>query len=236
MAMKKRKTFPWQPKNQFLYNLMSSSPGVIIINWIFQGILGMELSERIFKIGFDMVLTTAFAFAFSSVMSLRLAVLIGFAIAHTINWIFNGHVLTLRPLRSSGVVRTPPQEIWDYMRDLGHRVQTRSFLSGVVVFGAVSRGEGVRETSDVDMRFIRESGFRNGVLANFYALYERTRAVFHWFPLDLYVYDSPDSLNRLREDEQPIILYDPKGLLKEKYKQRGFESLSSAYLQYEKTA
>lgn len=235
MAVRKKKTFAWQPKNKLLYNLMSSWPGVIIINWVFQGLLGMDPSERIFKIGLDMVLTPLLTVPLSNVLELWLAVLIGFAIAHTINWIFNGHLFVIG--RFVGFTKTAPQKIWKYMMGIEERVRHKPFLSGVIVLGAVTRGENVRETSDVDIRFVRERGLRNALLANCYGMYEKTRALFHRFPLDLYVYDSFDSLDRLREDEQPIILYDPKGILKQRYKKRGFQSLSSAYLQqYEKTA
>ena len=221
---RKRKTFAWQPKNQFIYKLMSSPLGVIIINWVFQGILGMDSSERIFKVGLDIALTILFTFVLSSILNLWLAIVIGFIIAHTVNWVFNGHLFVIG--RFVGFTKTPPRKIWDYMKGIKDRAQHKPFLAGVAVFGAVTRGEGIRETSDVDIRFIKERGFWNALLANWYSMYERTRAVFHRFPLDLYLYDGLDSLNRLRKDEQPIILYDPKGLLQEKYKERGFRLLS----------
>jgi len=183
--MKKRKgkkKFVWQPKNKLIYSLMVSPPGVIMINWIFQGILGMDTSERWFKIGLDIVLTLVlipfllFFFRFWS------SVFLALFFAHTTNWLFNGHLFVIG--RFIGFTYNSPKGILEYMK-----------------------------------------GFWNGLAANFWGINERTRALFARFPLDLYVYDNVKSLDRLRKDEKPIIVYDPNRALREKYKERGYTML-----------
>ncbi|MBA7490132.1 hypothetical protein ES702_00667 [subsurface metagenome] len=224
--MKKRKgkkKFVWQPKNKLIYSLMVSPPGVIMINWIFQGILGMDTSERWFKIGLDIVLTLVlipfllFFFRFWS------SVFLALFFAHTTNWLFNGHLFVIG--RFIGFTYNSPKGILEYMKLIEGRVKYTGCLQGVVIFGKVTRGGGISNTSDVDIRFVRKKGFWNGLAANFWGINERTRALFARFPLDLYVYDNVKSLDRLRKDEKPIIVYDPNRALREKYKERGYTML-----------
>lgn len=57
--------------------------------------------------------------------------------------------------------------------------------------------------SDLDARLIRHAAFINGVRAVWFLLRERSRALIHWFPLDMYLFDSEASLKtKLRIDEK----------------------------------
>ena len=87
----------------------------------------------------------------------------------------------------------------------------------------MTRGGVVRSDSDIDIRYVRERGMANAVRANLFSLREKIRALFLRMPLDSYICDELTSLDRLREDERPIILYDPHGVLKEKYQNRGYD-------------
>ena len=218
----KKKRYAWNPENEILYNLMASKVGVVCINWVFQGILGMDRAERVFKILFDLILTILASAALSLArLPLWLPVTLGFVTAHTINWLLNTHFWVMG--RYLGITHNPPSKILTYIRFLAEVAQGRAFLLGVVVFGNMTRGGVVRPDSDIDVRYVREKGLANAVRANLFSLREKIRALFLKMPLDSYICDELSSLDRLRKEERPIILYDPHGVLKEKYQSRGYD-------------
>ena len=218
----KKKRYAWNPKNEILYKLMTSRVGVVCINWVFQGVLGMDRAERVFKILLDLLLTMLASAAFSLArFPLWLAVASGFITAHTINWLFNTHFWVMG--RYLGITHNPRSRILTYIRFLAEVAQDRAFLLGVIVFGNMTRGGEVRSDSDIDVRYVREKGVANAVRANLFSLREKIRALFLKMPLDSYICDELSSLDRLRKEERPIILYDPHGVLKEKYQSRGYD-------------
>jgi len=225
--MKKRKgkkKFAWNPKSKVLYDIMASAPGVIGVNWAFQDILGMDTSERWFKIGLDIALTLILIPFLLFFFTFWPAVLFALVLAHTISWLFNGHFFDTVG-RFHSLCKMTLGKMTVYLQGIELRASTRNSLLSILVIGGITRGQGIRDTSDVDIRFVRKKGFWNGLAANFWGMSERTRALFAKFPLDLYVYDDMKSLDRLREDEKPIIVYDPNGMLREKYKERGYMML-----------
>jgi hypothetical protein len=202
---------------------MRSRPGILTINWAFQGMLGMDRADLLFKIGLDVVLWLAFGFFLSRLIPVRVAVVLSLSFAHTLNWILNTHFYATG--RYVGITSTSPERILSYTGGVAGRVQGCPALLGAAVFGAISRGEGVRTTSDVDMRFIRRPGRGNGLRAAWFTFMERARSFFAGFPLDLYLLDDLHRLEKMRPDEQPILLYDPDGVLQRYYAGRGYEWL-----------
>ena len=213
------------PGNEFLRDLMSSPIGVICINWVFQGILGMDKTDRWFKIGFDIVFTLVITPMLALFTPLWAGIVCSLFLAHTLNWLLNGHFFDTG--RFVGFTSTPVERIWSYTRGIAGRVKRCQALLGVMVYGAVARGEGVRTSSDVDMCFIRRRGLANGLNAAWFTFMERARAFFAGFPLHLCLLDDLHGLARLREDEKPILLYDPDGVLQAYYANRGYEWLES---------
>ncbi len=225
--MKKRKgkkKFAWNPKNKVLYNMMASSLGVTVINWVLQDILGMDTSERWFKVSLDIVLTLILIPFFLFFFTFWPAMLLALVLAHTINWLFNGHFFDAVG-RFHSLCKMTLGKMIAYLQEIELRAKRRNSLLCILVIGGITRGQKIRNTSDVDIRFVRKKGFWNGLAANFGGMNERTRALFAKFPLDLYVYDDTKSLDRLRKDEKPIIVYDPNKVLREKYKKRGYTML-----------
>jgi len=220
---KKNKKFYWQPRNPWLNNLMNSAVGILSINWVFQGILGMDPTERNFKIFLDLLLAGLFAVILSQFINPICSISCGLIAAHTINWLFNGHLFVIG--RFIGFTSNQPESILQYMNDVQRRIQNADFLLGGIIIGKIARGGGISSTSDVDIRLVRRKGFLNGLKASYWSLNERSRALFNKFPLDLYTHDNLETLNRLNPDEKPIIVFDPDGAFKEKYEHRGFSFL-----------
>ncbi|MDZ7342470.1 MAG: nucleotidyltransferase domain-containing protein [candidate division KSB1 bacterium] len=204
---------------------MNSKIGVMAINWVFQGILGADRTEQLFKLLLDLLLTLLLTLGLIHVVTWPMAILIGAILAHTINWLFNGQFWVVG--RFCGITHNPPEKIMAYLRSVQRRLAGNPSLLGIAVFGSLARGNAPRTNSDIDLRFIRRPGWKPALKANLIGLTEKTRAFLNGLPLHLFVYDSIESLNRLRADEQPYLLYDPENLLKKKYQQRGYHIFSN---------
>jgi len=215
------KKFYWNPKNQTLYRLMSSTPGVILINWIFQGMLGMGRTEFIFHLSLDVLFTILFCSLFYKFLGFGSTLFLSFVLAHTVNWIFNTHFWVMG--RYIGISETNEEKVRKYLSEIYDSVRKRPYIDGVIVFGNMTRGGKIQSTSDVDIRFISKDGLVNKLRTNVYGILQKAKAFFRKFPLDLYILDSCNPLDKMREDEIPIIIFDPSDVLKQKYTPRGYQ-------------
>lgn len=170
----------------------------------------MDKTERAFYVLLEGLLFLPTFFAFSAITDLSWRLLCALIVDHTLHWLFNGHLYVV--LREFGLSRVERGHFAEYVKGLRVRIaKERSVLAGAI-FGSLSRGE-LDSSSDLDVRLIRRLGFGNGLRACAFTFLERSRALLHRFPLDVYVLDSLGPLSRMRVDESPIILYDPENRL-----------------------
>jgi predicted nucleotidyltransferase len=179
----------------------------VVINWIFQGLLYADTSEKIFKISVDLILTAIFfgalAFAFPA-GSIPVYLATSLLVAHTVNWTLNGQIFAL--LKTFNVVHNDVQIILDYADGIKRRAAVEDSIKTVLIYGSLSREEMTPE-SDLDVRIVRMPGVVYGVKACIFGLRERARALVAKFPLDIYVVDSEKHLRKMRADEIPEVLY-----------------------------
>lgn len=90
-------------------------------------------------------------------------------------------------------------------------------ITGVMVYGSLSRGVW-HDKSDLDTRIIHKKGIINSFIAYLIVHSERIRAVFNKQPLDMYMADSVEFLNLMRDDEFPIFLKIGDERLVQRYK------------------
>lgn len=186
---------------------------IIFTNWVFQGILYADKTEKIFKLSLDLILTfLLYKLAFGSNNCVNL--LVAFLISHTFNWVFNGQLFAL--FKNFGIVNNDPEKIINYAYGVKDRASREKSINSVILYGSLVRKE-IKSTSDLDLRIIRKNGLANGLRACIFGFKERCRALFYRFPLDMYVIDSPKHLSKMRSDENPMILYDPNNVLEHMY-------------------
>ena len=142
-------------------------------------------------------------------LSVGVAIFSSIIIAHTINWIINGHVFAL--CKTFGWTKTDYKTFIDYLNVLKDRSSRENSICLVATFGSLSRKE-LKQTSDLDIRVVRKTGFVNGVRACIFVIKERSKAFFNRFPLDIYLLDNYDGLNEL--GEAPVIIYSPSQQIK----------------------
>ena len=172
-------------------------------HWIFQSLLYMDRSERIFKVVLDLILFTVSFVILRFLFPLRTVWPEAFVIAHTANFLFNGHLWGV--LKHFDVIHHDWAEFEAYQHRLAKRVSEEPSLSRAAVYGSVVRAEW-RPSSDLDVRLVRRLGWWNGLRACTFALLERSRAFLLMFPLDVYVLDDLNGLRRMRPHEEPLSL------------------------------
>jgi glycosyltransferase involved in cell wall biosynthesis len=202
-------------KDDKLYYKVSHSPTLrpflrspvfaLAVHWVFQGMLYMDRTELLFKIGLDIGLTMLLWILFSLLPGLPWfgTLLAAFLAAHTLNFLFNGQMWVV--LRCFHLVSHSREEFSGYLQGLSNRIQLEPSIRWAAAYGSLVRGEW-HEHSDLDVRLVRKAGFWNGLRACSFALRERTRAFRRRFPLDLFVLDGSRLLSRLRDDEPALAL------------------------------
>lgn len=192
-------------KSKILRPILSNVFTALGVHWLFQNILQMDRTERYFKLAVDAVLTILFFLIFRQWLSPISSILLSWLAAHTINFLLNGHIFCV--LKCFGWAKHDREAFEAYFISLKNRLKTEPSITWAAAYGSLSRGEW-KNTSDLDVRVIRQPGLIKGVRACFFILSERTRAHLHMFPLDILLLDSPRLLSRIRKDESPIVLYD----------------------------
>jgi len=171
----------------------------------------MDRTEKTFFILLDGIFfLPLFCLIVASSVPTIYAASVAVSIAHTIHWLFNGHVYVL--VKKLGYAHTDKKRFTDYTVELSRRVSREPSIMAAAAFGSLSRGQ-LTEHSDMDVRVIRRSGAINGVRACFFTFLERGRALLGSFPLDIYTLDGLAGLKKLRPDEPPVVLYDPENIL-----------------------
>ena len=182
-------------------------PLLIISNWLFQGLFYMDRTERLFKVGLDLIGVAALYLLLCHLMGPVASLTLAFFVIHTANWALNGQVFGL--FKKFGLVYTPEDVLERACNRIADSAACDLSIEMVLEYGSCARGEG-STSSDIDLRVLRSCGKLNGLKACKFALQQRMWAFINKIPLDIYVFDSHKSLARMGADETPRILYDKK--------------------------
>lgn len=177
----------------------------LAMHWVVQGMLYMDATERWFKLSLDLIVAVVVGFLSSLFLPWPLGVAVGFVVAHTLNFLINGHLWGV--LKHYGYVFTSYDTFNAYLITMRCRALRQPSLERFLIYGSLARAEW-SSTSDLDVRLVRKPGFTNGIRACSYAVAERARAFFSRFPLDMYVFDSHSRLSSLNPVESPIDFLD----------------------------
>jgi hypothetical protein len=153
-------------------------------HWLFQGFFCMGWGERAFKLALDLLLTLGLGAYLRLVFPWPSALLAGFLTAHTLNFLFNGHLWGA--LKHYGVISLSREEFTNYSNGLIERADCEPAIAGVRVSGSLAQGTWT-PASDFDARLVPARGVRNLYRACWFLLKERSRALLARFPLDLYL-------------------------------------------------
>lgn len=209
----KRKKLPGFIQNKILIEIFQTRPGRIFTNWVLQGMLYMNPVEIIYKLLLDVVIAILICGLFFQSTGIYELVTSVF-IAHTINWIINCQPVAL--LMHIDIGKNNAEKFIDYVGGLEKRIKTKKYLSACASYGSLSVG-GYKPTSDIDIRVIMKKDLFSKIRAAHFCFIERFRALFFFFPLDLYAFNIEEIHKKMSPKEPPVIFSDPDGVLKETY-------------------
>lgn len=180
---------------------------VITVNWIFQGMLIMTMSERIFRFLLEITIASALFAIISHSVPLVENIIFSLAVAHTIDWSFNGNVWATQKFFGR---KSNPR----YMIELLRRLEKGKHCVGAIaVFGSLSRGQ-FSKSSDLDMRIVRQKGFIGWIRTNLFVLKLRSTSFVKKLPIDILIMDRADQIyEHINRNELPVVIYDPNNIL-----------------------
>ncbi len=199
--------------NRLIRRLLQTKPAVILSNWIFQGMRYMSNEERIVKLVIDIVLMLIIMLVSGSI-SIK-TVMISFIIAHTLNWIANGHIFVL--MRYIYPVHKDMKDFERVIEVLRKKSGSKECIDSLAIYGSYAR-KSIHSLSDLDVRVITKTGWANRLCGAIFCLKMRLWALVHAFPLDIYTYSDLRALDRLRNDEAPVVIKDSNERLLSYYK------------------
>lgn len=203
-------------EGSILGRILKTRLAVIASNWVFQGMRYMNIYEISLKMFLDLVFMTILLIFFLNETPLISAILISIVIAHTINWVVNGHIFVL--MRYVAPVPKTEKHFEDFINKMKTSALKWRSIDGVAVYGSYCRGT-LHKYSDLDVRVITHPGIINAISGAIFCFIQRLIAFFDIFPLDVYCCDKMEFLDQLRDDEKPFILIDHSGRLSKRYKE-----------------
>jgi predicted nucleotidyltransferase len=177
----------------------------------------MDSTEKVFYLVLDGFFFLPLFFSLSAILNRGSSIFLALITAHTLHWLFDGQLYGLA--RIFGLSSTKSEHFMDYTEGLRERAKKEKSILAIAVFGSLSRKQ-LTESSDLDIRVIRQPGALNGMRASIFTFLERSRALMGKIPLDVFVCDDFRSLLKLDPEELPVILYDPTGRLEEYKRQK----------------
>lgn len=209
--MPKVKEFPIAPRRPWLAAMLQTCPVILAINWVCQGMRGMDRGELAFRLALELGLVLALA----PVLGWFSAVLV----AHSFNFSFNGQLWVCA--RYCRPWHRDPAALDRFLERVAAELRSLPWLAEAVCIGSRgSRPAAGGPRSDIDLRLIAPRGFLGWLRVNLLLLELRTRALFSLIPLDLYAYDDPISLDRFRQDEPLLVILDRHGRIARRYAHR----------------
>jgi hypothetical protein len=201
------------PLTAALTPLMRSCPGVLAINWLFQGMRGMDGRELRFRLLFETLLLLLIALPVMRLATLppALATTLALMSAHSLNFLINGQFWVC--VRYCPHYRNDEQRLNDYLSSLTTRLEGLDWLDEAVIIGSAAHGRVRCDRSDIDLRILIPQGPVGWLRANLLLINLRMIALLRMMPLDVYGYDGPDSLRRFRQNEPVRVISNRRGRL-----------------------
>lgn len=188
---KGKKHLPGTMSGGVLQKILSNNLVIVFTYWLFQSCRYSNRFETFFKVTFTIIVAIPLVFFVHPLVALVLA--------HTGNALFNGHVPAM--LVHMGVGASKPGRFLSYIEKMRNRLMNNTNLEYIYSYGSLSRGN-YKPTSDIDIRIVPKKGkwFQCLLLL----VKERTYALFCWFPLDVYAFNTTELQQKMRSDELPV--------------------------------
>lgn len=190
---------------------------VLFRNWAHQGFTYLDCTERFYRIIWELVPAMFFYWLMTTFgASVWVSVIVALLLAHTLNWIVNDNFWTCIQFTLPNLLNPGNDKTKEYLAGMQDRMRRHESVGGCMIYGSLSRGVW-QNKSDLDIRILRRKGIVYGLCAYIVVWEERLIALVKGQPLDIYMADSEEFLERMRSDEYPIFLKNSDTRLKMLY-------------------
>jgi predicted nucleotidyltransferase len=177
----------------------------IPVGWLLQAIHSTDLSERLFRILFAIFMLIVVWYC--CFQGIKYSFIYAFGVSHTLCWLLTGNFWVYM-LDSFLFVKNPGiDSLIGFLKKSKKAFAFLECCDAILVYGSMCRGM-FHIRSDLDLRIVRRSDSRRGVVALSIGLFFRIYSFFKIIPVDLEVVDSMAFLrHQMRDDEVPIVVY-----------------------------
>lgn len=200
MKTYKRK-FKFIKRNTLLDTLFNSFIFILLVNWFFQGIRGMQLKELSFRIITEILLISIFF----SLTSLNLLLCI--IIIHTFFWVFLCQFWLINRY-SLNYTNDLNKMNYTYKKVVNKILKFKDIKEAIVIGSTSSEKKIIKINSDLDLRIFFDNNFKNYLSTNFFLYYLRIYSFIKKFPLDIYCYDDLRVFNTFSKKDKILIIKD----------------------------
>jgi len=200
MYKKKFKYFIKYPK---INNIINTFIIVLFVNWIFQGMRGMQLKELSFRV------ITEILFIFLIFYFLKFSLLLSFFLVHTFFWIFLCQFWVIN--RYSLNYTNNLEKMNHIYKKIIDKVLRFKTLDEAIVIGSLSSQKKIiKINSDVDLRIFFNKSIKSFFFLNLFLSYLRIYSFINKFPLDIYCYDNFELNNKHFSKNDKILIIKDK--------------------------
>ena len=194
---------------------------LVVSNWLFQGILHSDKTEKLYRVSFTLIFWISFSliFFYSTDLATPAIIVIGFFIGHTLNWIVNGNFYSLIIHRLK-LTSLSKNNLFDYLNRFEKKIQKETWVLYAASFGSICRGA-LKDSSDIDISIVRRPGLKNAIKSLIFSVKEKKYADIKGIPLEIYISDTPEnSISRFLAENNPVVLFDPENSISKYYKDK----------------
>lgn len=187
-----------------------------LVNWVFQGLLFADNTERFAKLILEVLVFVPAFTALRKRGSTRGAIAGGVFVSHTINWILATNIHSTRAKGKQGEASGLEEIFTPPVLRIRLLLEHMDCIHSSCIYGSLARGEAHSE-SDIDIHLYRRSGSSNYIQANLVLFCIRTMCNIRGYPVDVWVRESVEKEKPMPE-EQPIIIHDHENILKSEFR------------------
>ena len=205
MKIYKRK-FQFIKKDTILDSILNTFVSILIINWVFQGIRGMQTKEILFRIIFELSIIILLNLNMNSL-------LLSILMTHTLFFLFNCQFWLI--CRYSFLYKNNLKHLNLTSKKIIKKIKENHLIKECVIIGSLGSGSNfINVNSDLDIRFFFNKGFIDFFNKNIFLTFLRIYSFINKFSLDLYCYDNIEILNSFNQKEEIRIIKDTDKNLK----------------------
>ena len=181
---------------------------ILIRSWLSQGFFYMIPIERTVKL-LQTGLICSGLLLFVNAVHIPFTptvVISALVITHSVNWLLSGQFWVVMTYLG---YQTKPGQIQSYLHQLSHQCRKANSISDALLYGSIARGT-MKASSDIDVRILPAQSRLGLFKAALFTAFLRAQSFRKGIPLDIYLFENQEMLNRMNPDEQPVSLCQTK--------------------------